>query len=378
MQLVYARDVKQVARAQTVVSIDRGIAKQFNWLAFVWKAIRTSSEAVIGFASNVLEMGAKDFLAGTLRDDPVRVQGAIEQFGKYQAAHADAKSSLKSVMFFNGLLGGFQDLNDYELFCDGYSDLSKQADRYRKKYGADDFSSIVGAMTAEVARSDYLRVPLRSGPRTASGVPRTRQWVSCPNRLVVALMARCDEALKSLPARLPDGMDAGALVAQITAVSKQIRKLGIHNVSYPCGYLADGNWTTEQRRTALGTLDDEYTVLGDLEDCFTEKLNVQTWETVQGGIGWPALWLSCYRPVESQKLWKLEQNIELAASLEEGSAGGGAFSRAQAHRGDERSGSEDAAGREGKAFAPLSGDGRRVGLRTKSIPFLRRKACLRA
>jgi hypothetical protein len=308
------RAVKNMAMALAAVSIDRRIARNFNWLAFFWKTIRSASSTVLTVVDNLVGMGASDFALGKLKDDPQLTQQALTKYGQWAAENAGEMGGIKAYLFASGVLGNWRSVNDYELFCDGYSELSTKADGWRKRYGPLNFSDIYQAMIGEVAGSDHLTVPLRKGAPGPTGVPGSTGFASTPNRLLTALNAQCDAAIAALPDKLPAGLDVDALVAEINQVRATVRKQGIHSAPYPSAYQATTGWVIEERKVSLGLLDDEYELMKDLEDCFVAKLNVQTTEAIQGGAEWPVMWITTFVPL-GQAATQLTDNLDLAANV---------------------------------------------------------------
>ena len=315
VRFAYSRDVDRLARASTLISIDRHEAATFNWFAFVWKAIRAGTSVVTGFVSTGISMGVEDFLAGKLTNDPDRVVAGIRQYATYLKSQKLSLDGVGSSLFFAGLLGDFRGVDDFELFPEGYSQLSKAADRYRKSYGSDHFAKIRKAMVGEVSACDHLTVPLRSGPLTPSGVTKTSSWAAMPYATYKALMTSCDEAIAAVPATLPAGTDVDALVAEISAVRDGVKRLNLHVVTYNSAYQTDGRWVVAPRRIALGSLDDLSTVLDHLADCFEKKIDVQFWESAQGTASWPMQWASIYTGAKPKALWRSAEYLDLAASF---------------------------------------------------------------
>ena len=171
------------------------------------------------------------------------------------------------------------------------------------------------AVTGDVAGLDHITVPLRAGAPGPVGVPVTQSFAATPNRLLLALQQRVDETIAALPEQLPADLDVDALVAEIERVGTSVRKLGIHNVTYPAAWRTSEGWASEQRKTKLGLLDDEYALMGDLEDCLIEKMNLQTWETIQGGAEWAVMWGSFYGVIDGGKIWQTLDSVNLGVDV---------------------------------------------------------------
>ena len=275
----YARDVDLTASTYVATSEYRREARITEGVSMVIQKLKEAL-SVVDIAVTAAGFGRQQLVDGSVLGSQSSTQrlltelGSVEGSGPYRTVAASTGLA--------ALIGDFKSVDEYDFMPSGYGRLSKVADAIRKQYGTGD--GAVARMADDIENSQASPdVPLREASWTSGVRPPASGWAQCPIQARSAVSRLFATAIDGVPAALPAGYDATAVVTRLDQLRYQVVATGDRRVDFSGIPGLQGPGGT-QRKIPLGLIDGNWKALSRLETAQLQHLKVRRSQSVQGTI----------------------------------------------------------------------------------------------
>ena len=306
----YARDLDLTASTYIATSEYRREARITESVSMVVQKLKEALSVVDG-AVTAAGFGRQQLVDGSVLSSQSSTQRLLTELGE-----AEGSGPYRTVATSTGiaaLIGNFKNVDEYDFMPSGYGKLSRAADAIRKQHGTGDRA--VAEMVADIENSQASPdVPLREASWTSGVRPKASGWALCPVQVRSAVKRLFAAAIDGVPAALPAGYDATAVVTRLDQLRYQVVATGDRRVDFS-GIPGLQGPTGTQRKIPLGLIDGNWRALSRLETAQLKHLKVRRSQSVQGTVDGGLSVISLLSGGGSSAVVKIAQPVLLGYQL---------------------------------------------------------------
>ncbi|MCL6106109.1 MAG: PQQ-binding-like beta-propeller repeat protein [Actinobacteria bacterium] len=259
-----------------------------EWSSMVFDSLRMSVD-LVSTSLNFSNLNKDEFFSGSsITNENGELSSVADHFGKGMSAVDDQTKSFQGDIFLAGLFGDFQNLGSYDLFPQGYSNLSKKADEL---YGPDkgNVNTIANDMRPIIESSSEIQVARRSGKMDGQR-PSIIEWSPNLNDARTKIEDGFDTLIGDIPETLPEGFPLQQTLGDLTSLTQDLEKnnggenTGEHIIRFQAVAFPDGQ-KVEPRKVSLGVISEYNAIEDKLTDAVSKNLEIRQNQVISDAKG---------------------------------------------------------------------------------------------